>query len=101
GREAAAIAAAIHLEDDRDRRIARAEEVAVQRVADAVLDSLVGRQQRLGDDLTTVDALTLVGVGRRAAEEVHLQPLEPERLDEGLGGLHRWSAMLQLRRAHG
>ena len=72
----------------------------MQRVADAVLDRLVGRQQRLGDHLAAVDALALLLVGRRAAEEVHLQPLQPERLGKG-HFVHGAPAMLQLRRRVG
>jgi len=79
-----AVAAAVHVEDDRHGRVARPDEVAVQRVADAVLDRLVGGQQRLGDHLAAEDAAG-PPVRRGAPEQVLLDPLELQGLDQGFG----------------
>ena len=55
------------------------DEVAVQRVADALLDRLVGGEEGLGDHLAAVDPPDAAG-GADAAEQVDLQPFELERL---------------------
>ena len=85
--EAAAVAGAVDLEDDRHGRVARADEVAVQRVADAVFHRLIGRQQRLADHLAPKDPPRRI-VRRRPAEEVHFDPLQLERLGQ-VFGFHR------------
>jgi len=83
GGEAAAVAGAVDLVDHRDRRVAGMDEIGVQRVAGHALDRLVGRAQRLRDDVAAVDAdVVLVGLGDLAAEQVHLQALDVEQVDQ-------------------
>ncbi len=81
GGEALAVARAIHLVEDRHRRIARTDEVGVQRVADAGVDGAVGGDQRLRDHLAAEDTLHAV-VWRLAAKKVHLDPFDVEQGDE-------------------
>ena len=89
GGERAAVADAVHLVEDRDRRVAGAQEVRVQRVHPAVLDGAPGRHEGLPGHLAAEDALALL-VGLGAAEDVDLDGLEVEQVDEELQ-----------RRAHG
>jgi acetyl-CoA acetyltransferase len=51
GGKAAAVAGPVDIEEDRCGRVARADEIAVQGMADPVLDRAIGGQQGLGDDL--------------------------------------------------
>ena len=87
GGERLAVAGAIDLIEDRHGRIARTNEIAVQRVADTLLDRAIGRQQRLADDQAAEDARPLL-VRRQAAEQVHLDPLERQGLDQIFGFGH-------------
>ena len=50
-------------------------------MTDAAFDSLVGGQQRLGDNLAAEDAEALFR-RRETAKQVHLDLVEGERLDE-------------------
>ena len=76
--EGLAVAAAIHLVDDGHPGIARAQEISVQRVADALVHGARGRDQRLAQDLAAEDALPAV-LGRNAAEDVVLDTLKVEQ----------------------
>ena len=88
GGEAAAVAGAVDLVDHRDRRVAGMDEIGVDRMAGHALDRLVGRAQRLGDDVAAVDAhVILVGLGDMPAEQVHLQALDVEQVDQLLDQL--------------
>jgi hypothetical protein len=89
GREALAVADAVHLVEDRDLRVARAQEVRVQRVYDVVLDGAAGRDQRLPRDLAAEHALAVL-LRAAPAEDVHLQLLEVEEVDQAVEDfLHR------------
>ena len=79
--EAAAVAAAIHLVDDRRVEIAAAQEVRVQRVHEAPLDRAAGRHQRLAEHLSA-EHLRAADVAALAAEQVLLEPLEVEQPDQ-------------------
>ena len=76
-----AVAAAVDFVDDGHPGIAGAQEIGVQRMADAILDGAVGRDQRLTQDLPAEDALPAV-LGRHAAEDVVLDPLKVEQGQE-------------------
>jgi len=81
GRERAAVADAVDLVQDRDHRVAGAQEVGVQGVhLLAVLDRAPGGDQRLPGDLSAEHALALL-VGAQAPEDVDLDGLEVEQLD--------------------
>ena len=83
GREAAAVTDAVDLVQDRHGRIARAQEVRMQRVHEpaALVDRARGGDERLSGDLATEHALTVL-VGRRAAEDVHFDRFEVEQSHE-------------------
>ena len=92
GREAAAVADAVDVVDDRDARIAGPQEVRVQRMHVPVgVDGSPRRDQRLPRDLTAEHALTIL-VGAHAAEQVHLELLELEQVDEIVERAHPSSA---------
>src|SRR6188768_2777798 len=77
GREALAVADAIDVVEDRHRGVAGAEEVAVQRVDEAVgfVDRSGGGDERLTGDLAAEHALAVL-VGRATTEDVDLDRLE-------------------------
>src|SRR5690606_25551567 len=81
--EAMPVARALDLVEHRARRIAWADEIGLQRVADAVLDRLVGGRERLGDDLAAENAGAVFRRGK-AAEEVFFDRLQRERRDESV-----------------
>jgi hypothetical protein len=79
----AAVAVAEDLEDSGLRGVARAQEVAVQRVRAAVrLDRQSGRAQRLRGDLTAVQRVGLLE-DVAAAVDVRVDLLERHHLREG------------------
>ena len=57
GGEAAAVAKAMDIVDDRRRGIAAEQEIGVQRMRDRVLDGALGGDQSLGDDQPAENAL--------------------------------------------
>ncbi len=75
--EAPAVAYALDLVEDGDRRVAGPEEIAVQRMGDAPLDGAGGGNQGLADDLAAKDPLP-ADVGASAAEEIVFQRFEVE-----------------------
>jgi hypothetical protein len=75
--EAVPVQAALHLIDDRRRKIAAAQEVGVQRMAGAAFDRPVGRNQALAEHLTA-EYLRAADVAAGAAEQVDLELLELE-----------------------
>ena len=79
--EAAAVAAAVHLEHDRHLQVAAAQEVGVQRVHLPALDGARGGDQRLAEHLAA-EHLRRADVAAVAAEQVVLDPLEVEDLQE-------------------
>jgi hypothetical protein len=81
GGEALAVAGAVDLVQDRNGRIAGADEVGMEGVAYAGLDRAVGGDERLRDDLSAEDASHPI-VGRLAAEEVDLDTLQIEQRDQ-------------------
>ena len=85
GGERPAVADPVDLVEDRDLRVARAQEVRVQRMDPPVLDGAARRDQGLGGHLAPEDPLALL-VGLRAPEDVHLNGLEVEQVDEELEG---------------
>src|SRR5262249_4880179 len=72
-----AVADAVDLVDDRDLRIARAEEVRVQRVDGPVLHRAAGRDERLARHLAAEDADAHV-LRAPAAKEIHLELFQVE-----------------------
>ena len=83
GGEALAVADAVDLVEDRDGRVAGAQEVGVERVDGSarVVDRPGGRHQRLAGDLAAEHPLPVL-VGRHAAEDVDLDGLEVEQGDQ-------------------
>ena len=77
GGEALAVADAVDLVDDRHLRIAREEEIGVQRMGSRALDRAGGRDQRLADHLAAEHALP-ADLRAAAAKQVHLERLEIE-----------------------
>jgi len=75
GRETTSVADSVDLVEDRDARVAGAQEVRVQRVNSAVLDRPAGRHQRLGRDLAAEGALAFLG-GVLSSEGVELDRLD-------------------------
>jgi hypothetical protein len=83
GAERAAVADALDVVDDRDRGVARAQEVRVQGVDHAVrLDGAARRSQGLRGYLPAEDALERRLGWLQPAVEVHLDLLEVEDGDE-------------------
>ena len=88
GREAAPVAEPVDLVEDRPRRVARAQEVGVQRVHRAgLVDRAGGGDERLAGDLPAEHALALL-VGGVTAEDVDLDRVEVEQGDEVVEGGH-------------
>ena len=85
GREGPAVADAVDLVEDGHGRVARSQEVRVQRVHPPVLDRAPRRHQRLPGHLTAEDPLALL-VGLGAPEDVDLNGLEVEQIDEEVQG---------------
>ncbi len=79
--ETAAVAAAVHLEHDRHREVAAAQEIGVQRVHLPAFDGARGRDQRLAEHLAP-EHLRRADVAAVAAEQVVLDPLEVEDLQQ-------------------
>src|SRR5204862_3547474 len=92
--ERLAVSDAIDVVEDRDGRVARPQEVGVQRVDRAVLgiDRAGGGDERLARDLASEDALAVL-VGAHAPEDVDLAALQIEPRDRlvDLGLAHRTS----------
>ncbi|MGY4366733.1 hypothetical protein ACVW1A_002798 [Bradyrhizobium sp. LB1.3] len=80
-RVALAVAQALDLVDDRDLRIARQDEIAVQRMRQPALHGAAGRNHRLSDHLAAEHPLP-AGLGAVAAEQVHLELFEVEDRNE-------------------
>ena len=85
GGEGLPVADAVDLVEDRHGRVARPQEVRVERVHVAVLDGAARRHERLPGHLPAEDALALL-VRLGAAEDVDLDRLEVEQADEELQG---------------
>ena len=87
GGEAPAVADAVDLVEDRHRRVARAQEVGVQRVHQAarVVDRACRGDQRLAGHLPAEHPLAAL-VGRDAPEDVDLDGLEVEQGDQVVEG---------------
>ena len=85
GREGPAVADPVDLVEDRDVRVARSQEVRVQRMHPSVLHRAPGGHQRLPGHLAAEDALALL-VGLDAPEDVDLNGFEVKQVDEELQG---------------
>ena len=79
--EAAAVAAAVHLEHDRHVEVAAAQEIRVQRVHLPALHRARGGHQRLPEHLAA-EHLRRADVAALAAKQVVLDPLEVEQLQQ-------------------
>ena len=78
GREAPAVADAVHEVDDRDRQVPGQHEVPVEGVrASVLLDGAARRDQRLGEHLTAEDPVG-TDVAVPSAEDVALERFERE-----------------------
>ena len=104
GGERSAVADPVDLVDDRDRGVARAHEVAVQRVHVAFLVHRALRgHQRLADDLSAEHALP-AGLGAATTIQVVFEPLEVEygqkflhhRRHCALPGGNRWPVSIRI-----
>ena len=80
-REAAAVADAVDLVDDRRGHVARQQEVGMQRVRHAALDRAARGDHRLADHLAAEDAAS-AEIARDAAEEIFLQRFEVEHREQ-------------------
>ena len=108
GGEAAAVAHALDVVDDRPRRIAGQQEVGVQRVGDALRRHRAhGRHQRLAQHLAAVDPLPAL-LRAAAAKQVLLQRLQVQDGEQtararcrasGVRVWRTWWAWRHLRRA--
>jgi hypothetical protein len=85
GGERAAVADAVDLVEDRHRRVARPEEIRVQRVDDAARGGAARGDERLPRDLPADHALAVL-LRAPSAEDVHLELLEIEELDQSVVG---------------
>ena len=86
--KAAAVAAAVHLVDDRRVEVAAAQEIRVQRMHGAALDGAARGHERLPEHLSA-EHLRTADVAALAAEQVHLEPLELEHFQQvGEDGVH-------------
>ena len=88
GGEAAAVADAVDLVDDRDLGIAAEQEIGMQRMRRPigdVVDGAAGGDQRLADHLAAEHPLPAL-LRRAAAKQVHLDRLEIEDGEEILDG---------------
>ena len=83
--ETRAIAAAVHLVEDRHFGIARAQEISVQRMTDAVLHRAVGRHKGLPQHLPAEHALHPV-LRRNAAKDVDLDGFQTEQIQDFING---------------
>ena len=81
-RETAAIAGTVDLIDDRDLRVAGADEIGVERMAQPLFHGAVGRHQGLGDHLAPENALAGFLIGALAAEEIDFQTLQVEQVQQ-------------------
>ncbi|MGY4354676.1 hypothetical protein ACVW0J_001169 [Bradyrhizobium sp. i1.7.7] len=81
GRIALAVAQALDLVDDRDLRIARQDEIAMQRMRQPALDRAAGRNHRLPDHLAAEHPLP-ARLRAVAAEQIHLELFEVENRDQ-------------------
>ncbi len=85
-REAAAVTDALHLVDDRMRRIAGEQKVTMQRMRrPGLVHRPPGRDQGLAQHLPAVDPLP-ADLGAHAAKKVLLERLEIEDLQQGVEG---------------
>ena len=85
GGEGAAVADPVDLVEDGHGRVARPQEVRVQRVHPSVLDRAAGGHERLPGHLAAEHALALL-VGLDTPEDVDLNGLEVQQVDEELQG---------------
>ncbi len=85
GREALAVARAIDFVKDRNAWVARANEISVERVRDAVFYRAAGRDQGLTQHLAAEDALPAV-TRARAPENIDLDRFEIEEIQNFLDG---------------
>ena len=83
-RETAAIARPIDFIDDRNRRIARAQEISVQGMTGAGLriDRPISGNERLRDHLPPKHALIGFVLGALPAKQVNLKPLEVHEMEQ-------------------
>jgi len=96
GGEGLPVADPVDLVEDRDGRVAGAQEVAVQRVDPAFVDRAPGRHERLRGDLAPEDALALL-VGLDPAEDVDLDGLEVQEVHQEVQGLAHGAMLAVLR----
>ena len=80
-REAAAVATAVDLVDDRRGEVAATEKVRVQRMHEPIVHRGTGRHQRLPEHLAT-EHLWTADVAALAAKQVVLEALELEQADQ-------------------
>ncbi|OIQ64024.1 hypothetical protein GALL_544300 [mine drainage metagenome] len=99
-REGAAIADPLDLQQDRNLRIAGADEIGMQRVAVAALDRAIGRRQGLGHHLAAIDPAT-VGIGGVAPVHVELELLEVQNGQEFVGLIHGQNLTCGMSRSRG
>ena len=88
GGEAAAVADALDLEQDRLARIAGQQEIGVQRMGRAAVDRALRGDERLGEHLPAKDPLPAV-LRRMADEAIFACRLEIEQRDKFVSG-HRF-----------
>jgi len=80
GREGAAVAGAVHVVKDGNRRIAGSEKIRVERVRDTFIDCPARGHQGLGENLTAEDALPALCAA--APKDVHLELFEVEQRNQ-------------------
>ncbi len=98
-REAAPVANALDVVDDRGMGIARQQKVTVQRVRQAAVHRPAGGHEGLGQDLAAEDAL-LADIAALAAEKVDLQRFKLQMIDQILHRIVRHSCLPSIRHIH-
>ena len=85
GGEGSPFAGAFDFEQHRRLRIARPDEIGLERVAGPSRYGAIGCRQGLSDDLPTIDAFVVaLGQWGFAAEQIYLDRLKVERVEHAL-----------------
>ena len=87
--EGSAVAGTIHLKDDRHARVAGADKVAMQGMAEPVFDGLIGCEQGLSDHLAAKDSARTI-IAADSSEQVHFQAFKGQGFGQVFRRFHGW-----------